>query len=183
MRTLSSIDSFILRRARLFEQMRRQGGGIAIIPSAPERPRNSDAHHPYRHDSDFYYFTGFTELQAWLVLIAGANDRALVFCRRKDSAEKTWEGLRHGPEAADMNHREQFQTWLMSACRQERGGRQAPTRLRDISPWLAEMRLIKDAGEIATMRHAAKISAGAHARAMLACRVGMLEYELKAELL
>lgn len=218
MRTLSSIDSFILRRARLLEQMRRQGGGIAIIPTAPERPRNSDAHHPYRHDSDFYYLTGFTEPQAWLVLIAGANDRALLFCRRKDSAEETWEGLRHGPEAAaelfgfdetytieeldelapalmmgqaslytrlaaDMNHREQLHTWLMSARSQERGGRQAPTCLRDISPWLAEMRLIKDAGEIATMRHAAKISAGAHARAMRACRVGMHEYELEAELL
>ena len=45
------------------------------------------------------------------------------------------------------------------------------------------MRLIKDATEIAAMRRAAKISAGAHARAMRAARAGMREYELEAELL
>jgi Xaa-Pro aminopeptidase len=45
------------------------------------------------------------------------------------------------------------------------------------------MRLVKDAGEIATMRRAARISAAAHLRAMRACRIGMREYEIEAELL
>ena len=35
--------------------------GIAIIPTAPERPRNRDSDFLYRHDSYFYYLTGFTE--------------------------------------------------------------------------------------------------------------------------
>ncbi len=45
------------------------------------------------------------------------------------------------------------------------------------------MRLVKDAGEVETMRRAARISAAAHARAMRACRVGMREFEIEAELL
>ena len=53
------------------------------------------------------------------------------------------------------------------------------------------MRLVKDAGEIATMRRAAAISAGAHVRAMRFCaarfrrdpKAGIPEYEIEAELL
>ena len=45
------------------------------------------------------------------------------------------------------------------------------------------MRLIKDEGEIATMRRAAEISAGAHRRAMQAVRPGGTEFEIEALLL
>jgi len=45
------------------------------------------------------------------------------------------------------------------------------------------MRLVKDAAEIATMRRAAQISAGAHVRMMRTCHGGLREYELEAELL
>jgi Xaa-Pro aminopeptidase len=44
------------------------------------------------------------------------------------------------------------------------------------------MRLIKDAHESGIMRRAAAISSAGHARAMRACRPGMAEYELEAEL-
>jgi Xaa-Pro aminopeptidase len=47
------------------------GRGIAVIPTAPERVRNRDSHYPYRHDSYFYYLTGFPEPEAAVVLIAG----------------------------------------------------------------------------------------------------------------
>jgi len=45
------------------------------------------------------------------------------------------------------------------------------------------MRLFKDAHEISIMRRAGEISAQAHRRAMAACRPGVREYELEAELL
>jgi Xaa-Pro aminopeptidase len=48
---------------------------------------------------------------------------------------------------------------------------------------LDEMRLIKDAGEIATMRRSAEISAAAHVRAMQQTRPGRSEFEIEAELL
>src|ERR1700712_3220998 len=74
------------RRARLLAQMQAQGGGVAIIPTAPEVMRNRDADYPYRHDSYFYYLSGFTEPEATLVLnaSAGAADAAaILFCREK----------------------------------------------------------------------------------------------------
>ncbi|MEO5883177.1 MAG: aminopeptidase P N-terminal domain-containing protein, partial [Caldimonas sp.] len=45
---------FSERRARLADVLRRNGGGIAIVPTAPERQRNGDNDHPYRHGSDFH---------------------------------------------------------------------------------------------------------------------------------
>jgi Xaa-Pro aminopeptidase len=48
---------------------------------------------------------------------------------------------------------------------------------------LHEMRLIKRPEEIKLMRKAGKVSARAHRRAMQACRPGMMEYEVEAELL
>ena len=45
---------FALRRARIAEAMRRAGGGVAVLPTAPERQRNGDNDHPYRHGSDFH---------------------------------------------------------------------------------------------------------------------------------
>ncbi|HDZ46508.1 hypothetical protein LCGC14_0088150 [marine sediment metagenome] len=52
----------------------------------------------------------------------------------------------------------------------------------DISPLIHEMRLFKSDAEIALLRHAAAISAGAHRRAMHVSRPGLSEFQLQAEL-
>ncbi len=89
------------RRTRLLNRMQR---GIAVIPTAPEVPRNGDTHYEYRHDSDFYYLTGFAEPEAVLVLVASqGNDvepQSILFCRDKNPEREIWDGFRHGPEAA-----------------------------------------------------------------------------------
>ena len=84
------------RRARLAAQL--GAGGIAIVPTAPERQRNRDSDYLYRHDSYFYYLTGFTEPAAWLVLTA--EGEATLFCPPKDLEREIWDGYRLGPEAA-----------------------------------------------------------------------------------
>ena len=84
------------RRAALATQL--GAGGVAIIPTAPERARNRDADFPFRHDSYFYYLTGFTEPNAWLVI--EANGRSTVFCQPKDVEREIWDGIRLGPQAA-----------------------------------------------------------------------------------
>ncbi|TAN71175.1 MAG: Xaa-Pro aminopeptidase [Gallionella sp.] len=89
------------RRTRLLEKMRR---GIAIIPTAPEVARNGDSHYSYRHDSNFYYLSGFSEPEAVLVLVAGSEPQAMLFCREKNLEREIWDGHRFGPDAA----REQF---------------------------------------------------------------------------
>src|SRR5574343_1094611 len=84
------------RRARLVAQL--GAGGIAIIPTAREQQRNRDSDFLFRHDSYFYYLTGFTEPNAWLVLTA--EGEATLFCQPKDLEREIWDGIRLGPEAA-----------------------------------------------------------------------------------
>ncbi|MGE3161132.1 MAG: aminopeptidase P N-terminal domain-containing protein [Burkholderiales bacterium] len=203
------------RRRRLAATI---GEGVAVIATAPERARNRDTHYPYRHDSYFYYLTGFAEPEAALVLAGGAAPRALLFCREKNAEREIWDGFRHGPEGArerfgfDEAHpvgeldakmaelladREALWTavgvdadwdarvmrWLNAVRAQARAGVVAPHSLRDLHAPLDEMRLVKDAHELALMRRAAAISASAHRRAMLAARPGVNEYEVEAELL
>ncbi|MDZ4200653.1 MAG: Xaa-Pro aminopeptidase [Gallionella sp.] len=89
------------RRTHLLEQM---GRGIAVIPTAEEVARNGDTHYAYRHDSSFYYLTGFSEPEAVLVLVAARDgDRpaqSILFCREKNPEREVWDGYRCGPEAA-----------------------------------------------------------------------------------
>ncbi|HKO87870.1 MAG TPA: aminopeptidase P N-terminal domain-containing protein [Burkholderiales bacterium] len=73
--------------------------------------------------------------------------------------------------------------WLNQVRNLSRTGVAAPAEVRDLRLVLDEMRLVKDSHEVALMRRAAEISAGAHARAMCATRPGKMEYEIEAELL
>lgn len=211
------------RRAQLAQRLRSAGGGVALLPTAPERLRNGDSEYPYRHDSHFHYLTGFDEPQAWLVL--RSDGHSTLFCRPADPEHEVWHGRRLGTEAApqalgvdearpigELNDAmpalldgqgtvwfpfgrqpdllAQVDTWLATLRSQERLGKMCPTQCRDLHPVLSEMRLFKDTGELATMRRAALISAGAHKRAMRYCAqrfrqgaAAVYEYEIEAELL
>ena len=95
--TMFNLKEFQARRNQLLANM---GEGIAIIPTAPEAIRNRDSHYPYRFDSYFYYLTGFTEPESVLVLIAGKQNKSILFCRDKDIEREIWDGFRFGPAAA-----------------------------------------------------------------------------------
>ncbi|MCU0939871.1 MAG: Xaa-Pro aminopeptidase [Burkholderiaceae bacterium] len=211
---------FRARRERLLAQMHARGGGVALLATAPEQMRNRDSDHPYRHDSHFFYLTGFTEPEALLVLAAHADGthRSVLFCRAKDETREIWDGYRFGPDAA----RDTFgfdaafaigevdahlpdlladqpalfvplarptaldgplARALAALQGKARSGVRTPATRHDLLPLLDEMRVVKDAAEIDTMRRACRIAADAHARAMRACRPGLREYHLEAELL
>ncbi len=213
------MNAFQERRARLLAQMQAAGGGIAVIPTAHEVMRNSDADYPYRHDSYFYYLSGFAEPEAVVVLIAaGAQSKSILFCREKNVEREIWDGFRFGPAAAqaqfgfdgayaidalavelpklmaemptlfyslghDAKFDAQIQAALAAVRQQARAGVNAPSTIHELRPLLNEMRLFKDATEIASMQRAADIAAGAHARAMRLSRPGRHEYQIEAELL
>jgi Xaa-Pro aminopeptidase len=94
MTTMNSL--YAKRRAFMAAQIGKDG--IAIIPTALERPRNRDSDFLFRHDSYFYYLTGFTEPNAWLVLTG--DGKSTLFCAPKDLEREIWDGFRVGPEAA-----------------------------------------------------------------------------------
>jgi Xaa-Pro aminopeptidase len=221
---MDSPSVFVERRARLAEALRAAGGGVAVIPTAPERQRNSDNDHPFRHDSSFHYLTGFDEPGAWLLL--HASGESALACHASDPVMEIWHGHRLGVDAApaalgvteafdvdtldDAMHARlagapavwfpfgagaeaarRVDGWLATLRSRARSGVEAPTAQRDLGPLVGEMRLVKDALELATMRRAAQISAEAHARAMRYCAARfraapngtVREYEIEAELL
>ena len=219
------------RRATIAKALKAAGGGVALLPTAPEYPRNRDTDFPYRHDSYFYYLTGFTEPHSWLAI--EASGKTTLFCRPKDLEREIWDGIRLGPQAAPESlgvdeafsvevldekmplllanqgavwfpfatHKgleTQVDGWLNKVRARVRFGAECPQSQHDLCKLLDEMRLIKDAHEIAILRRAGAISAGAHVRAMQ-CSAAMLrqpakdgknavalvprEYHLEAELL
>jgi Xaa-Pro aminopeptidase len=93
---VNHVSLYAQRRARMAAQL--GPNGIAIVPTAPERPRNRDSDFLFRHDSYFYYLTGFTEPNAWLVVTG--DGKSTLFCQPKDVEREIWDGYRLGPEAA-----------------------------------------------------------------------------------
>jgi len=225
---MSTSTVYQKRRAAIARALKAAGGGIALLPTAPEAPRNRDSDFPYRHDSYFYYLTGFTEPDSWLVI--EASGKCTLFCRPKDLEREIWDGIRLGPQAAPaaLAVDEAFSVdaidekmpallsnqnavwfpfathqgletrvdgWLGKVRARVRFGTECPQSQHDLCKLLDEMRLIKDAHEIAILRRAGKISAAAHVRTMKASaamlregvqdglRNGLREYHLEAELL
>ncbi|HYW58867.1 MAG TPA: aminopeptidase P N-terminal domain-containing protein [Polaromonas sp.] len=212
------------RRAAVARALKAAGGGMAILPTAPEVARNRDSDYAYRHDSYFYYLTGFSEPGAWLTI--EASGKSTLFCRPKDLEREIWDGIRLGPKAApaalgvalayssdDLDDKmpalltgqnavwfpfathkgleTQVDGWLSKVRARIRFGAECPQSQHDLCKVLDEMRLVKDSHEVAILRRAGKISAGAHVRAMqtsaamlrAGVKGGLREYHLEAELL
>ena len=221
---MNKLNIYQERRNALAKQIHaKTGGGIAVISTAPEVARNRDSEFPYRHDSDFYYLTGFEEPGATLVMQVSASGKNIqvqshIFCKPKDPEREIWDGIRLGPEAAPKTLGVEFahssevldqklsdlladqdavyirlaesaeadrrlRHWMKKVRGQARSGVNPPSEFHDVETLIHEMRLFKDVHEIDIMRRAAAISARAHIRAMQACKPGMREYQLEAELL
>lgn len=221
---MSTTTIYQKRRAAVARALKAAGGGVALLPTAREYPRNRDTDFPYRHDSYFYYLTGFDEPESWLVI--DASGKTTLFCRPKDLEREIWDGIRLGPKAAParLGVDAAFSTealdvqmpalltnkksvwfpfathegldarvdgWLDKVRARVRLGDECPQSSHDLCGVLDEMRLFKDSHEIAILRRAGKISAGAHVRAMQASAAmlrnpvkgGLREYHLEAELL
>ncbi len=72
--------------------------------------------------------------------------------------------------------------WVNKIRAKSRAGLRPPEEFIALDQVLHEMRLFKSRAEIALMKQAARISAGAHRRAMRMCKPGMMEYQIEAEL-
>ncbi|MEM6709098.1 MAG: Xaa-Pro aminopeptidase [Pseudomonadota bacterium] len=72
--------------------------------------------------------------------------------------------------------------WIKGIRDREAGGAIPPGEIIALKHLLHELRLFKSAAELRVMREAARITAGAHKRAMRRCRAGMTEGQLEAEL-
>ncbi|MCA8955021.1 MAG: aminopeptidase P N-terminal domain-containing protein [Planctomycetes bacterium] len=73
-----------------------------------------------------------------------------------------------------------LQVCAHNAAKQRRGNPPAHPVLEDPLPAIADLRLIKDADELARMAVAARITARGHCRAMQGAAPGMIEYEVQS---
>jgi Xaa-Pro aminopeptidase len=94
-----------------------------------------------------------------------------------ENREKVFYSIGRNPEFD--NH---LMNWVNEVRGKARNGVHAPGEFVDLNHIVHEMRLIKRPEEVKLMKRAAKVSTGAHRRAMRACRPGMMEYEIQAEL-
>ncbi|NCH15426.1 Xaa-Pro aminopeptidase [Cronobacter sakazakii] len=93
-------QEFLRRRQALLTKM--APASAALIFAAPEATRSADSEYPYRQNSDFWYFTGFNEPEAVLVLIKSdeTHSHSVIFNRLRDKTAEIWFGRRLGQEAA-----------------------------------------------------------------------------------
>ncbi len=89
------------RRARIFEEMERRGGGALLLPAADEKLRNNDAEYLFRQDSDYAWAVGLDEPTGCALFLAKGGERKLIlFVRPRDREKEIWTGRRAGVEGA-----------------------------------------------------------------------------------
>lgn len=97
---LMTQQEFVRRRQALLAKM--APASAAVFFAAPEATRSNDSEYPFRQNSDFWYFTGFNEPEAVLVLIKSAESHthSVLFNRVRDVTAEIWFGRRLGQDAA-----------------------------------------------------------------------------------
>jgi Xaa-Pro aminopeptidase len=122
-------------------------------------------------------------------LDGAVSDYGMDEARVIDEAARRMPNMLHDRERIyyDLGKDQEFDQQLIGWINEFRGKPrrtfQAPDEIIGLDHMLHDMRLYKSRGELSAMRKAARIAGEAHRRAMRACRPGMNEAEIHAELL
>ncbi|MBE0514575.1 aminopeptidase P N-terminal domain-containing protein [Sulfurimonas sp.] len=180
---------------------------VGVIFSAEPATRSHDTHHPYRQDSNFYYFSGFKEDNAALVFLKSKDEtKTVLFVQKKDKTLELWMGERLGAREAKKrflvdevcvidDFEKKFKGFIKgkknlyfelnskksSVKKVSKWTKDIKIR-HDIVPLVQKMRLIKSAAEIEMIKESIDITAKAHHRAMKIDKRGKYEYQLQAEI-
>ncbi|MBT4803474.1 MAG: M24 family metallopeptidase [Legionellales bacterium] len=167
---------------------------VFIISAAPYSLRNGDVNYSYRQCSNFYYFTGFDESNA--ILLVKKQRRkvyATIFCQSINPSYDKWHGSVLGPKLAKAKLKidksysiDDFDKVLPNYLDKNDnifcvnpGENNLKERLlkaihktnvsdkiHDATNAINELRLFKDETEVTMLRNAAKVSCDAHLHAM-----------------
>jgi Xaa-Pro aminopeptidase len=200
---------FAERREAFMKKM--ESNSVAIFPCKPEYLRNLDVEYEYRQESNFYYLSGYEEPEAILLVSPSAlKHKFVMFVRKRDQRRETYDGPRSGTDGAMKTFRadtaylaDEFRTHvhrhlahggtlyynfginprmdetIREMVVEKRASGNYP--IADPSPILAEMRLIKNDGDLRMgMRTAVEISVKGHLEAIKSIEPGMNEAEIQA---
>lgn len=206
-----SLDEYRRRRRRLMDNLPADAAVLLPGASLVTRSRDSEFPFRQDSDFHYLTGFPEPDALL-LLLPGRAEGECVLFCQDRDPSMEAWTGYRLGAEGAVRAHGvdQAFENAERDARLVEllagrvtlylplgdasalhlaerlhealRVGGQAMPGLADVAPMLHEQRLAKSDNEVALLRHAGDISAHAHRRAMRACRAGLAEYQLQAEL-
>ena len=193
-------------RARREHLAAKLGDGPALVFAGTEA-EGQNALHGFRQDDDFYYLTGLREPGAAL-LVSGKPYREILFLPAHNKSQEKWTGPKLGaedPNAPSITGVGRVETLdklrdivvetlpspMATVATTDRNGvpmqwlRRANafpnyTTITDARALIADLRVVKDAGEIAFIRKATDASVEAHRAAMRSAKPGMNENELAA---
>jgi Xaa-Pro aminopeptidase len=179
---------------------RRLPDGLIVLLSAPEVLRNGDVHFAYRQDSSFLWLSG-VEAPGHALLLDPARGEETLFVPRLTQQHALWLGQL--PDLAEARRRfgvrnVAYADTFVATLAKRGGGRRvvyanhrAATLVRRAIPRaridqaglddaLAELRIVKDQAEIATLLAANVATANGYAAAMRVARAGLIEYQVQA---
>lgn len=90
---------FKLNRSRFVNEL--ESGAIAIFHSNDLMPRNGDAYHRFRQNSDLFYLSGLDQEEVVVVLFpdcVNPNWREVVFTKKTNETIAIWEGEKYTKE-------------------------------------------------------------------------------------
>ncbi len=185
-------EIFKMRRQQLMAKM---DGGIAVLRGAGNM-------------SDFYYLTGLYDENAIILIIPEEKEKYIMFIQPTSPMRELWSGKHPGLEEAKTvfgaDNALPINEFDKSLFRYLRGKSKVyvnfrdkelydklipmirspysnePVPVLDPSPYIHELRLIKDSEEIKLMRKAADITSESLVEVMKAVEPGMFEYEVEA---
>lgn len=178
--------------------------GIIVMKSGTIYQRNNDVDYDFRQSSNFYYLTGFEEPESAFIIDPSSDKPYILFVKPGNPQFEIWDGILAGTEGAvsvykadkslDISEFENvFEKYISEGKKiyypySDKSLNAFITSLSsnvitaDIEPVLAEMRLFKSAYEIEMMQKAIDITCDGLTATMKACKPGMYEYQLQAEL-
>ncbi len=87
------------RRKKIFNKM--DNNSIAIIANNKAKIRSRDNHYPLQPNNDFYYLTGFDEINAVAILTKENNKNIyILFSEAKNLVKESWQGEIIGQQKA-----------------------------------------------------------------------------------
>jgi Xaa-Pro aminopeptidase len=94
-------ELFTKNRKKFANKM--NAGSIAIFHSNNQMPRNGDAHHKFKQNSDVFYLTGVDQEDTALVIFPDCPNpayREMLFIKETSETIAVWDGAKLTPEEA-----------------------------------------------------------------------------------
>ncbi|WNO08837.1 Xaa-Pro aminopeptidase [Teredinibacter sp. KSP-S5-2] len=155
----------------------------AVLVLIPEREHGEFVLFCRDRDPEKEIWDGYRAGPEGAIVKYGADDAFPI-----DDIDEILSGLIEGRQrlyyamGRDADFDKHVMDWVNRIRAKVRSGATPPGEFLDLDHILHDMRLYKSAAEIRLMEEAGRISAEAHIRAMRACKPGVYEYQLEAEI-